>query len=200
MSVHHSGLRAGIRLAAVVAAPALLVAACGNSGTTNAGSSSAGGSASSAAGGSKSATVETHSGPLGTYLTDGSGRTVYLFAKDHGMQSSCSGPCASVWPPLVAKGTLTASGGAKTSMLATVTRSDGSKQVTYHGHPLYYFASDTSAGSTSGEGVNNYGAKWWVVSPAGASITKASGSSSGSSGGGGGGGGTSGGGGGGGWS
>ena len=64
-------------------------------------------------------------------------------------------------------------------MLATITRSDGSKQVAYGGHPLYYFAGDSATGDTNGEGVDGFGAKWWVVSPSGASITKASGSQGG---------------------
>lgn len=177
-----------LRVGAAVAAPVFLLAACGtNSSSTSTGSSGGG---SSAAG--PSATVETHSGGLGTYLTDGSGKTLYLFASDHGGKSTCSGSCVSVWPPLVAKGTPSATGAAKTSMVATITRSDGSKQVTYGGHPLYYFSGDSASGDTNGQGVNGFGAKWWVVAPSGAAITQSSGggsspSSSGSSGGAGGG-------------
>lgn len=177
-----------MRLGAALAAPVFLLAACGsNPSSTSTGGSSGGGS--SAAG--QSATVETHSGALGTYLTDGSGKTLYLFASDHGGQSTCSGACVSVWPPLVAKGSAGASGSAKAAMVGTITRSDGSKQVTYGGHPLYYFSGDTASGDTNGQGVNGFGAKWWVVAPSGAAITQSSGggspSSSGSSGGAGGG-------------
>lgn len=168
-----------LRVGAAVAAPVFLLAACGtNSSSTSTGSSGGG---SSAAG--PSATVETHSGGLGTYLTDGSGKTLYLFASDHGGKSSCSGACVSAWPPLTSKGIPEASGGAKTSMLATISRSDGSKQVTYGGHPLYYFSGDSAAGQTNGEGVDGFGAKWWLVSPSGASITKAASGSGGSGGG-----------------
>ena len=70
-----------------------------------------------------------------------------------------------------ATGTLTATGGAKASDLGTITRSDGTKQVTYDGHPLYYFVGDSAAGQTNGQGSDNFGAKWWLVAPSGAEIT-----------------------------
>lgn len=167
--------RAGLLLAAAVAAPALLLAACGgssSSGTSNAyGASGTSKSPSSAA--AKAAVVETHGGALGTYLTDGSGRTVYLFAKDTGTSSSCSGACATSWPPLLTKGAASAMAGAKGGMLGTTTRSDGTTQVTYAGHPLYYYAGDSAAGDTNGEGINQFGANWWAVAPSGAGITHA---------------------------
>ena len=162
--------RTAARLGVAVAVPALLLAACGTSSST-----SSGGSSSQAAGSPTSvaakATVETHSGPVGTYLTDASGRTLYLFVADSGGKSACSAACAKYWPPLTATGTPTAAGAAKAAMLSTIARTDGSKQVTYGGHPLYYFAGDAAAGDLKGQGVNGFGAKWWVVSPGGASIT-----------------------------
>lgn len=163
--------RNAARLGVAVAVPALLLAACGTSS-----SSSSGGSSSQAAGSPSSVatakvTVETHSGPVGTYLTDSSGRTLYLFVADSGGKSACSAACAKYWPPLTTTGSPTAAGTAKTAMLSTITRADGSKQVTYSGHPLYYFAGDAAAGDLKGQGTNGFGAKWWVVSPAGASIT-----------------------------
>jgi len=130
--------------------------------------------------------VETHSGPLGTYLTDGHGMSLYMFASDTPSKSSCTGQCLSYWPPLTEKAT--AAGGAKASMLGTVT--NGTKQVTYGGHPLYTYAGDKSPGETNGQGSNNFGAMWWLLAPSGQPITGASGgasSSSSSSGGGGGG-------------
>lgn len=159
-----------IRLGVAVAAPALLLAACSGSGYSGSGGASSGPSATAG-----STTVETRSGALGTYLTDGSGRTLYLFVADHSGQSACSGACASAWPPLTSNGAPAASGAAKAGMLTTISRSDGSKQVSYGGHPLYYFAGDTAAGQTSGQGINGFGAKWWVVSPAGSSITRSGG-------------------------
>lgn len=115
--------------------------------------------------------VSTSSGPLGSYLTADSGRSVYLWEADSAGTSTCTGACASVWPPVTTTGTPQASGGATASDLGTITRSDGSHQVTYAGHPLYYFAKDSAPGQTTGEGSNGFGAKWWLVSPTGSPIT-----------------------------
>ncbi len=166
----------GVRLGAALAAPVFLLAACGGSGgsTTSGGSggygSGAGATGSSASSGS--ATVETHSGAMGTYLTDGAGHALYLFAADHGGRSACSGACAAAWPPLKTTGPPKAAGGAKAGKLATTSRPDGSKQVTYGGHPLYTFTGDTAAGDTNGEGSSAFGAKWWLVTPNGTALTK----------------------------
>ena len=149
-------------------ASALLVAACGSA----AASTSAPASSAAAAGSSTTGTViTTQAGSAGAFLTNGSGRTVYLWAKDGMNMSDCSGACASAWPPVPATGTLTAAGSAKASDLGTITRSDGTKQVTYDGHPLYYFVGDSAAGQTNGQGSDNFGAKWWLVAPSGAQIT-----------------------------
>jgi predicted lipoprotein with Yx(FWY)xxD motif len=188
------------KLATVIsgaAAVAVLVAACsgGSSSSTGAagGTSSApAASGSSAAGGSSSSssviTTATAASGGSTFLTDGTGRAVYLWAKDSGSTSACSGACASEWPPVIANGTVTASGGAQTSELGTITRSDGTKQVTYKGHPLYYFADDSGPGMSTGQGSNEFGAKWWLVGPTGSDVTTsvssfAVGTGSGSSGG-----------------
>jgi predicted lipoprotein with Yx(FWY)xxD motif len=164
---------ARLRLGLVLAAPALLVAACGgSSGSTAAHSASTKAVSSS----SRAARVETRSGNLGTFLTDGSGRTLYLFAADHGGTSSCTGGCASAWPPLTTTGKPTAGGQVRTALLGTTGRGGGSPQVTYAGHPLYYFAGDSASGDTKGQGLNGFGAKWWVVSPAGTPVTHSPGS------------------------
>ncbi len=148
-------------------ASALVAAACGSAATA---APAAGGSASASATGT---VITTHAGSGGTFLTDGSGRTVYLWAKDGMNMSACSGACAAAWPPVPATGTLTAAGGAKASDLGTITRPGGTKQATYDGHPLYYFVGDSAAGQTSGQGSDNFGAKWWLVAPSGAEITAA---------------------------
>ena len=149
-------------------ASALLVAACGSA----AASTSAPASSAAAAGSSTTGTViTTQAGSAGAFLTTASGRTVYLWAKDGMNMSDCSGACAAAWPPVPATGTLTAAGSAKASDLGTITRSDGTKQVTYDGHPLYYFVGDSAAGQTNGQGSDNFGAKWWLVAPSGAQIT-----------------------------
>lgn len=174
------------------AAAAVLVAACssGTSSTGAAGSSSApAASGSAAAGGSSSGSsvITTASASGGTILTDGSGRAVYLWTKDSGGMSACTGACTGTWPPVHASGTVTASGSAKPSDLGTITRSDGTKQVTYDGHPLYYYVGDSGPGMSSGQGSNQFGAKWWLVAPTGSHVTAsvtsftAGGGSSGSS-------------------
>jgi predicted lipoprotein with Yx(FWY)xxD motif len=104
-------------------------------------------------------------------LTNGSGRAVYLWVKDTGDMSQCSGACAGAWPAVTATGTVTAAGAAKASDLGTITRSDGTKQVTYDGHPLYYFSGDSGAGTASGQGSDSFGAKWWLVAPSGSDVT-----------------------------
>ena len=154
---------------------ALLVAACSSTSSTTgaAANSSPAGASSSGSGASASAgtVIETASSSAGTFLTDGSGRAVYLWVKDTGGKSSCSGACAGAWPPVTASGTVTASGGAKASDLGTITRSDGTRQVTYDGHPLYYFSGDSGPGMASGQGSDGFGAKWWLVAPAGSDVT-----------------------------
>lgn len=117
---------------------------------------------------------------LGSILVDAQGRTLYLFQKDTGGKSSCSGSCAKVWPPDVAAGKPTAGGGASASMLGTVKRSDGTMQITYAGHPLYTYTADTSPGQVNGNGVNSSGGIWNAVQPSGAKAPP--GKSSGSSG------------------
>ena len=106
-------------------------------------------------------------------MTNGSGRAVYLWAKDTGDMSNCNGACAGAWPPVTTTGTATAAGGAKASDIGTITRSDGTKQVTYDGHPLYYFSGDSGPGTATGQGSDGFGAKWWLVAPTGSDVTAA---------------------------
>ncbi|PWT72123.1 MAG: hypothetical protein C5B60_09960 [Chloroflexi bacterium] len=109
---------------------------------------------------------------LGQFLTDGSGRTLYVFEADTGDASTCSGACARAWPPVVASSHPSVSGSVKQSLVGTVKRTDGTTQVTYNGHPLYYYVGDTKSGDTKGEGLTAFGAGWYVVSPAGTKIEK----------------------------
>jgi predicted lipoprotein with Yx(FWY)xxD motif len=110
-------------------------------------------------------------GDLGKILTDSKGRTAYLFQKDTGPSSTCSGACASDWPPVTTTGKPTAGKGLTASMLGTTRRSDGSTQVTYNRHPLYLYVGDQNAGDTNGQNVNAFGAQWYVLSPSGTAIT-----------------------------
>ncbi len=131
---------------------------------------------------------------LGMVLTDGAGFTVYWFAKDTTGTSACSGACALAWPPLI--GIPQAASGVKLAgKLGEIMRSNGQMQATYDGHPLYLFAGDTSPGQVKGNGINGFGALWWVIkigtltaastTHAGSTGSGASGSGSGGSGGGG---------------
>jgi predicted lipoprotein with Yx(FWY)xxD motif len=169
--------------AAAVAAVALAVAACGSSGSSS-GAGNAAASSSASAGGTS---VATASGADGKYLVGSSGRALYLWVADPSGKSVCAAACAKFWPPLLTKSAPAAAGGVTAAHLGTITRSNGSQQVTYDGHPLYYFALDKGRGSIKGQGNDGFGAKWWLVSPSGSAITSfvaasATGSSSGSSG------------------
>jgi len=175
------------RLAAVAGgalAAALLVGACGSSGSSTPGAAATttptGGSAASnspAAGGSASPSgstvITTASSSAGTFLATGSGRAVYLWTKDSGGMSACTAACEGMWPPVIASGTVTASGSVKASELGTITRADGTKQVTYDGHPLYYFVGDSGPGMANGQGSDGFGAKWWLIAPTGTDVTAA---------------------------
>jgi predicted lipoprotein with Yx(FWY)xxD motif len=112
--------------------------------------------------------VKTASTPLGTILVDDSGRTLYLWEADRTARSTCDGACAQAWPPLTTSGAARAAGGAQATLLGTVRRSDGTMQVTYAQHPLYYYSGDTAAGQTSGQNSDGFGAEWYVVTPTGA--------------------------------
>ncbi|MGZ4412157.1 MAG: COG4315 family predicted lipoprotein, partial [Gaiellaceae bacterium] len=97
-------------------------------------------------------------------LTDSRGMTLYLYTPDTAGTSTCYGQCASFWPPLLAKGGVVAGTGVNQSLLGVTQRTDGSLQVTYNQHPLYFFVKDTKGGDTNGEGV---GGIWYVLSAAG---------------------------------
>ena len=114
--------------------------------------------------------VATNAGLGMPILVDGKGMTVYLFVADTGTSSTCYSSCATIWLPVLTTGAPRAGTGADKSLLGTTTRKDGSVEVTYAGHPLYYFIEDKAAGDAKGQGVNGFGALWWVVSPAGAAI------------------------------
>jgi predicted lipoprotein with Yx(FWY)xxD motif len=145
--------------AAVIPLVALAVAACGGGG----GATAATPKTSSGA----SASVGVANSSLGSILVNSTGRTLYLFKADVGTKSACSGACATAWPPLLATGKPTAGTGLTASRLGTVTRSAGSRQVTYNGHPLYLFIKDKKAGQTNGQDVTAFGAAWFALTPSG---------------------------------
>lgn len=104
---------------------------------------------------------------LGKVLTDAQGRTLYLFTKDTASSSSCTGTCLSVWPPFDATGAAQAGGGVSATLLG---KTGSGTQITYNGHPLYYYVGDTKPGDTNGQDLNQFGGSWYVVSPAGAQV------------------------------
>jgi predicted lipoprotein with Yx(FWY)xxD motif len=116
------------------------------------------------------ASVATASGAPGTFLTDGDGRTLYLFTPDSPGVSTCTDACLQVWPALVTDGAPQASGMADPALLGTLVRDDGSIQVTYAGWPLYRFAGDTDPGDVNGQGVDGV---WFLIAPDGSMVTAA---------------------------
>ena len=152
----------------------LLTAACGSSSPSTAAASpspSAAAASPSPSAPATAATIKVATDPkLGKILVDGNGMTVYLFVQDTGKTSTCYTSCAKFWPPVLTTGAPQAGTGAQASLLGTTARTDGTTEVTYAGHPLYYFANDKKPGDTTGQGVNGFGGLWWVLTPAGAAM------------------------------
>jgi predicted lipoprotein with Yx(FWY)xxD motif len=115
--------------------------------------------------------------PLGQTLVGANGRTLYLFEGDKTKVSTLSSAGREIWPPLTAIGTVKAAGGASAGKLGTSTGPSGVRQVTYNGHPLYYYVGDTAPGSTKGQHLSQFGAVWFAVAPSGAAIRTAPSSS-----------------------
>ena len=107
---------------------------------------------------------------LGRVAVDSHGRTLYLFEKDKRGHSACSGLCATYWPPLLTHGKPVAMSGVKRSLHGTIRRSDGRRQVTLAGHPLYRFSGDSKRGQTNGEGLDDFGGGWDALTPSGKKI------------------------------
>jgi len=136
--------------------------ACGDEGDTPAsGAAAAGGS------GAKLATADV--GELGKVVVDGNGRTVYVFDKDTSGKSNCEDDCLAKWPAVPAAEGTPQLDGIDASLVGTVTRSDGSKQLSIDGLPVYLFAQDSKAGEAKGQAV---GGVWWVIGADGKKITK----------------------------
>jgi predicted lipoprotein with Yx(FWY)xxD motif len=168
------GLRRPLVALVALTAAGALAAGCGGSGSGSGsgggGGYGGGGPAPTGGGPTGVATVTAVSTKLGMILVDGSGRTLYLFEKDQPDQSACAGACAAAWPVDNSSGTPKAGSGVKASLLATITRSDNTNQVTYNHHPLYYYSGDSQAGQQNGQGLNAFGAAWFVVAPAGGKV------------------------------
>jgi predicted lipoprotein with Yx(FWY)xxD motif len=135
---------------------------------------------------SKGALVALRTTALGSVLVNAGGRTLYLFEKDGRSRSACYGACATYWPPLLSSAKPRPARGVRASLLGVTKRSDGKRQVTYAGHPLYTFIGDKKAGQTTGEGLNNFGAAWDAVAASGRAVEPTASESGGSGGAGGG--------------
>jgi predicted lipoprotein with Yx(FWY)xxD motif len=150
--------------AAPATTPAATSSASASAAPTSAPASAASGTtASGATASGTTLALKTETGKAGIWLTNSAGRALYIYTKDKGTTSECYGACATAWPPLTATGKVTISGKFVASKdLGLTTRTGGVKQVTYGGHPLYYFSGDKGPGQTNGEGVEGV---WFLLGP-----------------------------------
>jgi predicted lipoprotein with Yx(FWY)xxD motif len=180
-------VRRSLALGAAATAVVLL-AGCGssssNSGSSTAASTPAATSSTQSTAASTGTTaasgpgvsVDSKHAKLGTILAAGPKKlTVYMFEADKGTTSSCTGACAKVWPPVTTSGAPSAAAGAVSADLGTTKRSDGTEQVTYKGHPLYFYDDDKDSGDAYGQGSKAFGAGWYVLKPSGEKIDEDSG-------------------------
>ncbi len=155
-----------------IVAAALLSAGCGSSSSSSSSTSkpAATTTSSTASAGTGAVVISSRSLPgLGAVLVDGRGRTLYVFTPDAAKKVTCSGGCASVWPPVSLPGSAkaTVSGALKASLLGSDPNPSGGQVVTYHGWPLYNYVADPTPGTATGEGVDASGGLWYVISPTG---------------------------------
>jgi predicted lipoprotein with Yx(FWY)xxD motif len=148
----------------------LVLAACGAGGSSAYGGGGYGAAPATPSAAGTAATVDLHDSKLGQIIVDAQGRTLYLFEADKGGKSNCDGPCAAAWPPYLSNGAPQAAMGASGGLVGTTKRVDGTTQVTYGGNPLYYFVGDKAAGDLTGQDIDQFGAKWYVVGKDGKKI------------------------------
>ncbi|MGN6577625.1 MAG: COG4315 family predicted lipoprotein [Nocardioides sp.] len=165
----------GTSLAALGGASLLLLAACG-------GSSGYGGSGGASQAAPAAGRISVADTPAGKVLVDPEGRTLYVFAPDSRGHSTCTGSCATYWPPVPGADAERGATAAVTATLGSIKRADGSSQLTADGFPVYTYVGDHAEGQSNGQGTNLSGGLWWVVSPSGHRVT-APASSAGTSGG-----------------
>jgi predicted lipoprotein with Yx(FWY)xxD motif len=170
-------LRTSLVFAPIVA---VLAAGCG-SGTSYGGASSSPATTTTTASlvmSAKAPALRVRTTSLGKVLVDSAGRTLYAFGHDRKNVSRCSGACATNWPPATAPSKPAVGAGVSKGKLKFITRSDGSRQLSYNGHPLYRFIGDHKKGDVNGQGINAFGGIWHVVAPSGKVITASAGSGS----------------------
>jgi predicted lipoprotein with Yx(FWY)xxD motif len=178
-------VRRTLALGVAGAATVVLLAGCGSSSSSSSSASAPASAptqssaATTAAAAAPGLAVVTKHGKLGTILAAGPKHlTVYLFEADRGAASACTGACAKTWPPVTTEGKPTASGSADAADLGTTMRSDGKEQVTYKGHPLYFYDDDKDSGDAYGQGSKAFGAGWYVLKPNGSKLDDDSGAKS----------------------
>lgn len=171
-------------LTALGGASLLLLAACGGGGSTYGGGGSGYGGGSSSSPSQAAHTIgkiTVAKTPAGTVLVDPRGRTLYVFAPDSRGHSTCTGSCATYWPPTPGADAKSGATAAVTATLGSIKRADGSSQLTANGYPVYTYVGDHARGQANGQGTNLSGGRWWVVSPSGARVTKTASPSAGAS-------------------
>lgn len=114
-------------------------------------------------------TVKVSESQFGPILFDGDDRAIYLFDKESSNRSECNGACADAWPPVITEGAPQAGGGSEAGLLATIKRADGTTQVSYNDHPLYYYVDDPP-GQVLCHNVDEFGGLWLVVDPTGNAV------------------------------
>lgn len=107
---------------------------------------------------------------FGRMLFNSRGRAIYLFTRERGTRSRCYGDCAVAWPPVYTRGRPRSGKGVRAALLGTTVRRGGRRQVTYNGHPLYYYVTDTKPGQITCQDITEFGGTWLVVDPAGDAI------------------------------
>ena len=156
-----------MRMLAMTEMAAIAVSAAGCGSSSSGSSTPQGGSASAPAQSSAAASggaLKTTTIGGATVVTNAKGLTLYWFAPDTATTSKCTGACAQIWPPVAGPAT---AGQGVTGKLGTITRSDGSAQATYNGHPVYTYAADTAPGQNNGNGINLNGGVWHEVTVSG---------------------------------
>jgi len=154
--------RLSLPIFVVILAAAIAVIVSISGGKTKAQPAAAGGSA-----------ISLKQSSVGKVLTDANGRALYLFAGDNRNASRLSAAGLAVWPAFTSTRLPRATGGVNASQIGTATGTGGGTQITYNGHPLYYYVGDHQPGQVLGQGLNQFGARWYVLSATGGAITSA---------------------------